>query len=95
MKRKLNLSQPLCFRVLHVGFRLALSVMLMQLPAYSLHAQSLTIHGVVSDVNGPLSNVSVTIQGGVAGTHTGEDGRYTIQAPGNAVLVFISVGYTT
>ncbi len=95
MKRKLNLSHPLCFRILRVSFRFVFSMILIQLPAYGLQAQSLTIHGVVSDANGPLPNVSVTVQGGSAGVHSGEDGRYTIQAPGNAVLVFTSVGYMT
>lgn len=93
MKRKLHSTHPSCFRILRVGFRFVFSMILVQLPAYALYAQSLTVDGVVSDANGPLSNVSVTVQGGAAGTHTGDDGRYTIQAPGNAVLVFTSVGY--
>lgn len=93
MKRKLNFSVPPCFRIVHVGFKFIFSVILMQLPAYGLHAQSLTVHGVVSDAKGPLPNVSITILGGTTGTHSGDDGRYSIEAPANATLVFTSVGY--
>ena len=56
--------------------------------------QAQMITGVVSDEKGTkLSNVSVIIKGSSQGTSTSGDGRFSIAAPGNAILVFSSVGY--
>ena len=56
--------------------------------------QAQTITGTVSDEKGTkLSNVSIIIKGSTQGTSTNNDGRFSITAPGNATLVFSSVGY--
>ncbi|MBS1920504.1 MAG: TonB-dependent receptor [Bacteroidetes bacterium] len=53
------------------------------------------IHGVVTDAKGPLASVSVTVKGSEAGSTTDENGRYSIRAREDAVLIFTSVGYLT
>ncbi|HEY8970725.1 MAG TPA: carboxypeptidase-like regulatory domain-containing protein, partial [Puia sp.] len=56
--------------------------------------QAQIITGTVSDEKGTkLSNVSVIIKGSSQGTSTTGDGRFSIAAPGNAILIFSSVGY--
>ncbi|MEJ7676117.1 MAG: carboxypeptidase-like regulatory domain-containing protein [Chitinophagaceae bacterium] len=56
-----------------------------------LLAQS-TITGTVSDNNGNhLSNVSVTIKGKTVGTFTNNDGKFSIPASVNDVIIFSSV----
>jgi TonB-linked SusC/RagA family outer membrane protein len=56
----------------------------------------ITITGRVTGVNGePLEGVSVTIRNASGGTFTNADGYYTINAPGDATLIFSYVGFTT
>lgn len=51
------------------------------------------VNGVVSDANGyPLIGVSVMVKGTTSGVITDLDGKYTLQAPANAVLVFSYIG---
>lgn len=53
------------------------------------------VQGRVTASSGiPLAGVSVSIKGSDAGTSTDSDGRYRINAPTNAILVFTIVGYT-
>jgi TonB-linked SusC/RagA family outer membrane protein len=53
-----------------------------------------TITGTVTDENGvPLSNISVTLKGGTAGTTTDEKGHYSINAEVGSTLVFSSVNH--
>src|SRR5690348_18499472 len=53
-----------------------------------------TITGTVSDEKGTkIPQVSVLIKGTSQGTSTNIDGKYSIEAPGNATLVFSSVGF--
>ncbi|MCU0353246.1 MAG: TonB-dependent receptor [Cytophagales bacterium] len=56
-----------------------------------------TVSGRVtsSDDNTPLPGVSVVVKGTATGTTTGSDGRYSIQVPANATLVFSFIGHTT
>ncbi len=42
----------------------------------------------------PLPGVNVTIKGTIQGTITNIDGRFTIEAPAGATLVFSFIGYT-
>ncbi|TDH20066.1 TonB-dependent receptor [Segetibacter sp. 3557_3] len=56
-------------------------------------ASSIVVKGTVSGPQGPLSGVSVRVEGGGTGVATGDNGAYTIQAPANGTLVFTSVGY--
>ena len=54
-----------------------------------------TVTGIVSDGSGPLPGVSVNVKGTLVGTETDFDGRYSITAAQEAVLVFRSLGYKT
>ncbi len=57
----------------------------------SLFAQ--TVSGTVSDKNGPLPSATVIIKGTSTNTVTDLDGKYTIEAKPNDVLVFAYIGY--
>ncbi|WDF69456.1 SusC/RagA family TonB-linked outer membrane protein [Sphingobacterium oryzagri] len=54
------------------------------------------VNGRVTSTNGPVSGVTVSVQGnpGVS-TSTDDEGRFTIPAVNGTVLVFTAVGYTT
>src|SRR4051812_47306242 len=58
--------------------------------------QNITIKGTVTDGKLPLPGVGVTIKGAAASsaTVTSPNGTFTISAPGNAVLVFSSIGFS-
>jgi TonB-linked SusC/RagA family outer membrane protein len=58
-----------------------------------LYAQSRQITGVVTDANGPLAGVTVSVQGTSTGTLTNGAGRYVIQAAADQTLVFGFMGY--
>src|SRR5271170_2640330 len=54
----------------------------------------ITITGQVKDAQGgPIPGVTVKVQGTTVGTQTDVDGRFQIQAPDNATLVFSFVGF--
>jgi TonB-linked SusC/RagA family outer membrane protein len=54
------------------------------------------IHGLVTNTKGePLIGVTVLVKGTIKGTTTGPDGKYSIDAPDNGVLVFRYVGFAT
>lgn len=55
--------------------------------------QQHTVTGVVSDKGGPLPGVTVSVKGTSVATVTDIDGRYTIQAPDDAVLQVSFIGY--
>ena len=54
-----------------------------------------SIKGVVSDADGSLQGVSVTIEGTTTGVQTDFDGNYTINAKEGDVLVYNYLGYKT
>lgn len=58
----------------------------------SMYAQSIKISGTVTDEMGPVMGASVMVKGTKTGTVTDINGRYTISADKNAVLVFSYVG---
>ena len=58
----------------------------------SMYAQSVKISGTVTDEMGPVMGASVMVKGTKTGTVTDINGRYTINADKNAVLVFSYVG---
>ena len=61
-----------------------------------LFSANIDVHGKVTNEEGtPLAGVSVTVGGSTAGTSTGPDGTYTINAPEEGTLNFSYVGYTT
>lgn len=53
------------------------------------------ITGTVTDGQGPLPGVNITLKGSSKGTITDEKGSYTIEAQVGEVLVFSFMGYTT
>ncbi|MCA0349872.1 MAG: SusC/RagA family TonB-linked outer membrane protein [Bacteroidetes bacterium] len=53
------------------------------------------ITGIVSDANGPLPAVAITIKGKALGTLTDQNGYFTIAATTGDVLVFSFLGYKT
>jgi len=58
-------------------------------------AQQITVTGRVSSADGPIPGVSVKVKGSTTVSQTEGDGRYSIKAAANDVLVFSYVGYTT
>ncbi|NII84537.1 MULTISPECIES: SusC/RagA family TonB-linked outer membrane protein [unclassified Pedobacter] len=60
-------------------------------------AQQVTISGKVTsaDDGTPLPGVSVKVKGSTAGISTDSDGRYTIKATSDQVLVFVYIGSIT
>lgn len=53
-----------------------------------------TVQGTVSDVNGPLPGVTVSVVGVPGAVKTNIEGKYKITAPLGSTLRFSSVGYT-
>ena len=63
------------------------------LSAGAILAQNVKVSGTVVDVNNePLIGVYVMVQGTTTGTSTDVDGKYTLDCPGNANLVFSLMG---
>jgi len=54
-----------------------------------------SIKGVVSDADGSLPGVSITVKGTTTGVQTDFDGNYTIKAKEGDVLVYNYLGYKT
>ena len=62
----------------------------------ALLAQNMTVSGVVSDANNePLVGAAVMVKGTSTGVVTDINGKYSIQASSNAVLICQSIGYKT
>ncbi len=54
------------------------------------------IKGTITDANGiPLAGVSVLVKGTQKGTSTDAAGRFSINAPANATIVFSNIGFAT
>lgn len=59
-------------------------------------AQQKTIKGIVVDATGePLIGVNVSVKGTTIGIITDIDGKYTLEVPTNATIVFSYIGYRT
>lgn len=72
-----------------------LVVLLATVSPLSLWAQNKAITGVVTDENNePVVGASVVIKNTTHGTLTDIDGKYNIDAPSNAILVYSFIGYT-
>ncbi|HSF54920.1 MAG TPA: SusC/RagA family TonB-linked outer membrane protein, partial [Algoriphagus sp.] len=78
------------------------SVRLFLLPLFLLFGQiafaqsDLQVQGTILDSTGePLPGVNVVIKGTSTGTVTDLDGKYTLNVPSDAVLVFSFVGFTS
>lgn len=62
----------------------------------SIENLQLNIVGIVTDIAGEaLPGVSVQVKGTTSGAATDINGRYTLSASGNDVLVFTYIGFTT
>ncbi|MFA4980325.1 MAG: carboxypeptidase-like regulatory domain-containing protein, partial [Sphingobacterium sp.] len=58
--------------------------------------QTITLKGRVQDENGkPLVGVTILEKASKRNTASKEDGRFSIAAPANGVLIFTYVGYRT
>ncbi len=62
---------------------------------YPTRQQTQQISGVVSDANGLVSGVSVSIKSKTIGTLSNFNGQYSIMATANDTLVFSHMGYKT
>ena len=63
---------------------------------FTIQAQRVDVGGKVIDVNGEaLIGVSVRVKDSQVGASTDVQGKFTLDAPANAVLVFTYVGYVT
>lgn len=61
-----------------------------------LHAQSVSVSGVVSDSKGmTLPGVNVVVKGSQTGVSTDFDGKYAITGPSDGTLVFSFIGFKT
>jgi len=71
-------------------------VLLLVLMAQLTFAQERTVTGTVSDKTGmPLPGVSVLVKGTKSGTQTDFDGKFTIKAAPNQILMFSYIGMKT
>ncbi|MCC3157544.1 SusC/RagA family TonB-linked outer membrane protein [Hymenobacter sp. 15J16-1T3B] len=72
---------------------LALPGLVLAQPA--LAQQTRTVTGTVTAAadRAPLPGVNVVVKGGTTGTQTGPDGRFSLQVPEGATLVFSFIGY--
>ena len=60
------------------------------------NAQNVTVKGIVSDESGlPMIGATVLQEGTQNGAVTDENGAYQLNVPGNAKLVYSSIGYVT
>lgn len=73
---------------------LLLSCLLFSLP--QVNAQELPVTGTITDGMGePLPGASVVIKGTTNGTITNVDGKYSLEVPSDAVLVYSFIGMKT
>ena len=71
-------------------------VLLVVLVAQITFAQERAVSGIVSDNAGmPLPGVSVLVKGTKTGTQTDFDGKYSIKASSNQILIFSFIGMKT
>lgn len=78
------------------SYRKTAFVLVLMLDGFlSLGQQVNAVHGAVTsrDDHTPLRGVTVMVQGTAAGTTTGPDGQYTINAKSGDTLIFRYVGY--
>ncbi|MDB4902943.1 MAG: TonB-dependent receptor [Mucilaginibacter sp.] len=85
-------------RILFIFFLFMFAVTLNSYAAYFKSAVKspppVTVTGQVKDDQGkPIPGVTVKVQGTTSGTQTDVDGRFQIQAPDDATLVFSFVGF--
>ena len=82
----------------NLSYRLVNEYLVMLAPKEAMHdvQQGITVSGTVTDADGPLPGVTVTIRGASHGTVTDGVGRFSITVPdAQSVLVFTFLGYRT
>ncbi|WP_233552221.1 carboxypeptidase-like regulatory domain-containing protein [Parabacteroides sp. AF48-14] len=73
-----------------------LTLLLFAFCTTTVFAQQKTIKGTVIDATGePLIGVNVSVKGTTTGIITDIDGKYTLDVPTNAIIVFSYIGYRT
>ena len=73
-----------------------LSITLLLFACWMAGAQTRTVTGTVTDVQGPLPGVSVMVKGSTTGSSTDLDGAFSLPvADKDAILVFSFIGYRT
>jgi len=71
-------------------------IFVMSLFMFQLHAQEITISGIITDeVSLPLHGVNVIVKGTTNGTQTNFDGKYVINTKVGETLEYSYIGYTT
>ncbi|MBR3291897.1 MAG: TonB-dependent receptor plug domain-containing protein, partial [Bacteroidales bacterium] len=75
--------------------RLLFTCLLTVLALGTALAQNITVRGEVKDANTGegVPFASIQVKGTMTGTATDADGKYAIDVPRNAVLIFSSIGY--
>jgi len=80
---------------MHLQYRILENDVVVIAPA-SQNIRVIRVSGLVTDSSGtPLVGVSIKVKGTDRGTVTGGDGRYSLEAPEDASLVFSYVGFQT
>ncbi len=78
------------------SIKLFVAVLVMALCANMSFAQNMKVQGTVKDANGePIIGASVVLEGTQVFASTDLDGKFSISAPGNGVLVVSFVGFET
>ena len=73
-----------------------LTLLLFALFTTTAFAQQKNIRGTVFDASGePLIGVNVSVKGTTIGIITDMDGKYQLEVPANATLLFSYIGYQT
>ncbi|HSD06851.1 carboxypeptidase-like regulatory domain-containing protein, partial [Flavobacterium sp.] len=63
---------------------------------FVINAQDISVNGTVNDENGmPIPGANILIKGTSTAVSTDFDGKFTIKAPSNGVLIVSFVGYNT
>ncbi|MCP9612331.1 SusC/RagA family TonB-linked outer membrane protein [Coprobacter tertius] len=81
---------------LKTGWKMFLTLLAGLFFALDVSAQKITVQGTVKDQAGePVTGANVIVKGETHGTMTDIDGHFRIDAPGNGILTFSFIGYTT
>lgn len=80
---------------MHLRFNLYFLLILVLAMPWQVSAQNQPVKGIVRDAanQSAVPGVSVSVKGTPNGVTTDPDGKYTISAPADAVLVFTFIGY--
>ncbi|MGY0037249.1 carboxypeptidase-like regulatory domain-containing protein [Pedobacter sp. NJ-S-72] len=75
---------------------LLFGLFVIMLTAYSAFAQNSPVKGqILNEADQPIAGINIKIKGAVLSTKSGEDGRFTINAAANDILVFSAVSFKT